>query len=668
MSSLRSSRNPKHVSESKVVFDKGLVKSTQSLEDFLDILELHNEVEIEMTSLRQGLAGVKAEQTLKAENKIPDAAHEGDSAKLMKAFIKFYSSDYEDEKTMQKALIEFLKRVVSEEDQEIQSERVHENRYRSDIIIANKSKGKNTKRGRPSCLIELKSSKSISNEDFTLEMHKFQLVCYVKQLISKHVSVWLLPIILFNGSSFFVGLANWSTLASFDIQFDEYEYFLFKKYTIKRFYYKFLNFRKNEIDIENLARFLVLIKSPCRLRPRRIVFDHQTSFSTVYKIDRVIGYGSSSVVYLGHEISANFPRKRPHPKSPSKLPCGTRAQSDVLVAELDVETEGTDSSSDSDDENERLLRLLQYLPQKYPQNELPTSASVNPSHYITPHHQLEPEVITETAEKYGVSGVSVALKFSLTYSVLENELKMEKLIEDDFKIGWRSNHVFSYDNKAEHFIFFRSDNNDGGLFVIVGNLHIPIVPSLFSIPELEKMKHDLDWHHLGGLLDNIEAIHKTGYVHNDIRLTNILNNWFKGDKFHVSDFGFMTKNNHSSEYFGTEETASQKVLLNLSRGIHAFATSFEDDLESFLKLIKIKFNRLILPEYSQCKDKLEYYRQLFAFWMFDTDIQNFISFPDIASKKIYLRDYFSTRREYTDALKVYRRLQNKKPLPMSRSI
>ena len=74
------------------------------------------------------------------------------------------------------------------------------------------------------------------------------------------------------------------------------------------------------------------------------------------------------------------------------------------------------------------------------------------------------------------------------------------------------------------------------------------------------MGHGLHWKHLGMLLDNLEAIHKTGYVHRDIRLPNILESRTLSNKLFISDFGFITLNEDFVEYQGTIETASQWVL------------------------------------------------------------------------------------------------------------
>lgn len=145
-------------------------------------------------------------------------------------FLKFLMKSYADEEELQLEFVRVLKKFLPT-DRIVEKERSHENRSRSDVIISKgpgKIKGKK-KIGRPCCLIELKRPPK-KDFDFSLDTHKYQLLNYVRQLIGTHVSVALIPFLLFNGKSYFIGLAKWQNYALFEIVLDKFEYQLFNEY------------------------------------------------------------------------------------------------------------------------------------------------------------------------------------------------------------------------------------------------------------------------------------------------------------------------------------------------------------------------------------------------------------------------------------------------------
>ena len=99
----------------------------------------------------------------------------------------------------------------------VERQRILDDKARTDLIISqvnfkepqpgsSAKKSANKQTGRPSFLIELKAP-ALSN--FTLERHHDQLVHYVQELLSRHVSVQTLPFALFNGHQYILGYADW---------------------------------------------------------------------------------------------------------------------------------------------------------------------------------------------------------------------------------------------------------------------------------------------------------------------------------------------------------------------------------------------------------------------------------------------------------------------------
>jgi hypothetical protein len=134
------------------------------------------------------------------------------------------------ERELQNSLKNYLKSIILQNYNIIENERTNEDHSRCDLII---SRGKSTQDGkgqlgRPAVLIELKSPKLWRS--FTLSGHIHQIVRYAKELLSKHVSVAALPFVLFNGKSFYLGLAEWQSFNKLELKVDKMGFSIFESY------------------------------------------------------------------------------------------------------------------------------------------------------------------------------------------------------------------------------------------------------------------------------------------------------------------------------------------------------------------------------------------------------------------------------------------------------
>lgn len=105
--------------------------------------------------------------------------------------------------------------------------------------------------------------------------------------------------------------------------------------------------------------------------------------------------------------------------------------------------------------------------------------------------------------------------------------------------------------------------------------------------------------------------------------------------------------NKKTEYEGSFETASQRILHNQITKTNKQTALVEDDLESFLKMIKIYFEERTLPKKGTHLGN--YYRSLFVYWQNDYDVRVFMSLPDLQSKILYLREYCQSFETYVNA-------------------
>lgn len=406
--------------------------------------------------------------------------------------------------------------------------------------------------------------------------------------------------------------------------------------------------RTKNIDIDNLARLLLILKSPCFLRPRRVMVDNMKR----YKLEKVVGCGGSSVVYLANSISSENDKKRIHPNSSpisrkvsrdmktnlslkesnqlhngvSKMP--TEEQKSLLLTNTEIVASIVTKNDTAEKISNCNLPILDSKPE-YPGT---------PEQYYATHDSLSTAI-----EKPSVSGTSYVLKFSRDMFVLRNDLNMDKNLPEEYRIGWFFDTVFSYSSENEHasvFVPYQADLQDSKLYFIVGTLHIPLVRSIFYLSQMDKFKIPFELKHIPNLVDNLHAIHLTGKVHRDIRIDNILQKTKGKNMFVISDFGCMFNVGQNSEYIGTLETASQRVLYLL---IHSVTSSFpfntSDDFESLLKLIKIQFFNASVP--ARGESKSEYLKELFTFWSRDNDVCNLIKLKSDLEKMDYLKTFWS---------------------------
>lgn len=175
---------------------------------------------IERLALRSEIENAKA-------SLIRSVAENDSSAKIriLRDFILSVDLSIE-EKLLQKNFIECLRKIIPETYM-ITKDRTNEDRTRCDIVISLKPGDlKESKYGRASCFFELKRPKGAGLQ---LETHKMQVLNYMQQLMSKHVSLEQLPFVLFNGTEFFVGLACWSDYTKFEIFLHEEKFDLFQR-------------------------------------------------------------------------------------------------------------------------------------------------------------------------------------------------------------------------------------------------------------------------------------------------------------------------------------------------------------------------------------------------------------------------------------------------------
>lgn len=114
--------------------------------------------------------------------------------------------------------------------------------------------------------------------------------------------------------------------------------------------------------------------------------------------------------------------------------------------------------------------------------------------------------------------------------------------------------------------------------------------------------------HFHQLLDRLSKFHSLGYVHRDVRLSNILISDERGAL--LSDFGFAIPQDICVRYSGSQETASQRIYASILNNCDALVCfTPEDDYESLFKSFLIWAHGLS----DQISNLIEY-DKLFAFW------------------------------------------------------
>lgn len=141
---------------------------------------------------------------------------------------------------------------------------------------------------------------------------------------------------------------------------------------------------------------------------------------------------------------------------------------------------------------------------------------------------------------------------------------------------------------------------------IVTKLGTPVVSTIGPM-ELNNLK----LLHFSKILDYLNSLHEKGYVHRDIRLTNIL---FIDGEVKLTDLGTVVAVNTPAVYLGAIETASQRILdhLKSSKRKEPIVFRKEDDFESLLKTFLIwKYGK------SPTSSK---YSELYNFWEDELDL------------------------------------------------
>lgn len=205
---MMSTRSSAHASASASLFKRNLVaEESQPFNEFFE--ELH---------LRLPQNEADAEKLLETQN-----------GAIFKAFWNKESCNWMDaiENVLQKEFAELLCKILPN-NRRVELERRHEDKSRSDITITTAPGGEDsgTIKGRPVMFFELKSTRA----DFSFSRHKDQLNHYVKELLGRHVSIELLPFVLFNGMSYFVGYGKWLGYHKFGICVNHQRFDVLKKY------------------------------------------------------------------------------------------------------------------------------------------------------------------------------------------------------------------------------------------------------------------------------------------------------------------------------------------------------------------------------------------------------------------------------------------------------
>lgn len=314
---------------------------------------------------------------------------------------------------------------------------------------------------------------------------------------------------------------------------------------------------------------------------------------------RVIGTGASSVVYQAVQVDSDdlgMAVKKTYPLNVLK----------------NVETETiNDINNVSND-------TVQKTPEKKP-------LTVEPS--------------TEPIERVRGHRHDVALKFSDSVACLRQEIDLDSVLPECFRVGWKFN-VFQLNSPGVQVCKFSrmphpSFGTPTGLFVIIGPRHTPLVNSVFGVLSTPI---SIGRENLFFLLENLFAIHAADVVHRDIRIANILYKSIGGvNQFIISDFGFVVNRQNNEIYRGTIETASQRILQLLYRGEKKFQVTQEDDLESFLKLVKLIYGRMRAPE--PMEEKKAYCEKLFRFWLEEYDVEQFVKLKTLTEKRAFLQRY-----------------------------
>ena len=210
--SATSKSNPSHQEASSSLFERGIVTIGSNVIKYI----------FERLGLRHCTSKEEASQ----------------EASLFANFMEA-SKTFTSERQLQESLMIFLYSIVSMNFHIVESERRNEDSSRCDLVI---SRGASTPDGnkaigRPAVLIELK--RPLKSHPLTLSEHQDQVIRYAKELLSRHVSVATLPLVLFNGREFYLGLAEWPSFNRLEIRLDKKMFSLYDSYL----YFQFITYQ-----------------------------------------------------------------------------------------------------------------------------------------------------------------------------------------------------------------------------------------------------------------------------------------------------------------------------------------------------------------------------------------------------------------------------------------
>lgn len=232
------------------------------------------------------------------------------------------------------------------------------------------------------------------------------------------------------------------------------------------------------------------------------------------------------------------------------------------------------------------------------------------------NEELQDDIDEDNKDSVYIEGESV-LKFSKDKAALEQDIAIDGLLQERFRMGWQKEHApFKIEGDPNYFI--------------VGKYLRPVAQSLFT--QAEDVA-ELKLSHMNGLLDNLLDFHRNGYAHGDVRLPNVFVN--QDEKAVLGDFGACVKLDTVIDHFyGGSETASQMVLSELAMSSPDIRLQQADDLESLLKLYLIAFTGANPPETDDP-------RTMFDYWINYPCVSIFWKLPSNEDKISFLRSCFT---------------------------
>lgn len=419
------------------------------------------------------------------------------------------------------------------------------------------------------------------------------------------------------------------------------------------------------INACEIANLFSLLTWEGRYRPRRI---DVPEISRRYLLTRIIGLGASSTIYQARCIPLTDdgqPARSTYPPA-SPLQGKQKPEGDVcavgMLALHDVEEDGEASDDFSDDDisdsewspPQGLFGGDGHSSGRTHSSTRKKRPAVDTMHLraeteATPVGKELPKVVlpfsTNVERTSEDACAKLVIKFSKDPSSLENELEMEEKLPEPFRVGWNLMGVYILKNASNRIPEYSLKGRSGS-GMIIGRLHSPLIRTAFGPPP---SKHLMTMRrgNYRELLENLKAIHRTGMVHRDIRLPNILWN-AEQKRFILCDYGFSCQANINSGYSGSIETASNRILRLRAVGYKSVRYLPEDDLESLMKLFKTNIAGYSLPQKTSSTER--WCRDLFVHWSYDADVREMIRRQGYEAKLEYLDSFCRCYSSYDECL------------------